>query len=54
MNKPDKAEKPGKPVSAETKCGAAAAQLFFSATALWGAVVVCGIGGPKIPPWEGD
>jgi hypothetical protein len=55
MNKPNEVENTSsKPIPSEEQRGIRAAKLLFNALNLAGAVVACAIGGPKLPPYQGD
>lgn len=55
MNNPkEAANTPGKAIPSEEQRGIRTAQLLFNAAALGAAVIACAIGGPKLPPYQGD
>jgi hypothetical protein len=55
MNNPKEAANTlGKAIPSEEQRGIRTAQLLFNAAALGAAVIACAIGGPKLPPYQGD
>ena len=45
---------PSEPIAGEEQRGNRTAELLFNPATLGTAAVACAIGGPKMPPWEGD
>jgi hypothetical protein len=55
MNKTKEAENTTrKPIPSEQQRGIRAAKLLFHPATLGAVVVACAIGGPKLPPYQGD
>ena len=56
VNKPNKPmrDKPGKPINSDKQRGISVIELLFAASTIGAAVLVMHLGGPKLPPTNGD